>query len=225
MHPGAPRAAASHCLAWASSTFARRTATSAACTRCSAHLAAATAAVAARFCSSADFKCAVIVTRCNLGALPPVELCTVFLVLDIISMIMQYFWLSGCSWWKGGIANLSWLFLAEGWHRESFLSWIFCLLLVLVLVYIHERSEQFHPLTILPPIPVRGWNFFSVLSRRFGASVSERREFFFSILSQRFGVNVSERMENIFFSILSRRFGANVSERMEFFFGCFVYVD
>ncbi len=148
MPPGAPCAAASCHLAWACSTFARHTATSAACAHCSAHLAAATAAVATRFCSSADFKHAAIVTRCNLEALPQVDLHVVCLVLDIISMIMWYFWLSGCSWRKGGIANLSWLFLAEGWHCKSFLSWIACLLLVLVLAYIHERSKQFHPLTI-----------------------------------------------------------------------------
>ncbi len=73
MPPGARHAAASCCLACASLTLAWRTATSAACARCSACLAAATASVAARFCSSADFECAAIVTRCNLGALPPVD--------------------------------------------------------------------------------------------------------------------------------------------------------
>ncbi len=127
------------------------------------------------------------------------------------------------------------LFLAEGWHCKPFLSWIACQSLLLVLVYIHERSEHFHPLTILVPIPVRGWIFFPSFHVFFPSShkdlapMSVRGWKIFPSSHDLFPSShddlapISVRGWKLFsilsqfFFILSQRFGANFSERMEIF--------
>ncbi len=167
MPPAAPCVAASCHLACASASFAWRASSWAACTCCSARLAAATTAVAAHFLF---LNC--LETCCHCCNVQPWGLASGRLA---------------CSLFGSGHVNdyvilfVVRLFLAEGWHCKPFLSW--SLLLLLVLVYIHERSKHFHPFMIFGANSSEKMELFSILSR------------FFSILSQRFGANFSERME------------------------------